>query len=900
MLLAALVIMGLPVAVGAQLATIGSQADARGILTDVDLLGIEIAPMQGLPNVDVYSTDDSASDTTTTLAVSAGGVVDASVITTTASVDPATPSGSAQATVEDLAVLDLGLTNLLEIGTLDTSVAVDCEGEVSVSSTLTDLLVAGLPVLDVDLSGEIAPNSHVDLDYLGVEVGTVVLNEVVLDTDARGVTARAAHIYLGDTLQELVDVLDPLGLGTFDGLLELAGLDIVVGETHASVACGELVTIDELPVEPFQLPVTPVLDFSTGTTAGDLLTIPLSIINPAAEPITVTELTASLPPTVELVAFDGFAPSGSNLGLTDALGLNTNNPRETVVTLNADVAAGDTISGTITVRIVAEGPIHMDARIQTTASNVRTGLTGDLRDADNDGIGDPDDNCVITPNPDQEDLDGDGIGDVCDPDIDGDGLTNVEEETVHDTDPRDPDSDDDGLDDGREVTDTNTDPGDPDSDDDGLSDGEEVLTVGTDPGDPDTDDGSVSDGDEVAQGTNPRDNPGDDIIEGPRPGDPLADPPPAPEPGQDNPGPDPGPQPDGEPQGGLESEPSQSPESEPAEQADGPQTEEPEPDGQNPAMGPNAAVLSGERLSGADRITTAIEVATATFNDAPAVVLARSDDFADALAASTLAVEVGAPILLTPPTVLDSRVLLEIERLGAETVYLMGGTAALSEDVESTLRNAELETIRLAGASRFHTAVLIAEEVVELGGPVDHAIVARADAFADALGSANLATAVRAPILMTATDELTGVTRDALDTLLEDGDQVYVAGGVAALQTDIDRTLEADGLDPMRVAGATRYSTALAFVELSQEMTQENGTLWLASGEDFPDALTAAVGVHRLGGSLSLVNPVDLMASPAVAEYVTGRGDTLDRVLLVGGDSAVSPAVAQQIMELMT
>lgn len=34
-------------------------------------------------------------------------------------------------------------------------------------------------------------------------------------------------------------------------------------------------------------------------------------------------------------------------------------------------------------------------------------------DADDDGDGDVCDNCVDTPNPDQEDTDGDGIGDAC-------------------------------------------------------------------------------------------------------------------------------------------------------------------------------------------------------------------------------------------------------------------------------------------------------------------------------------------------------------------------------------------------------------------------------------------------------------------------------------------------------
>ena len=41
-----------------------------------------------------------------------------------------------------------------------------------------------------------------------------------------------------------------------------------------------------------------------------------------------------------------------------------------------------------------------------------------------DGIGDACDNCKVDPNEDQKDTDGDGSGDVCDPDPDGDGVTN--------------------------------------------------------------------------------------------------------------------------------------------------------------------------------------------------------------------------------------------------------------------------------------------------------------------------------------------------------------------------------------------------------------------------------------------------------------------------------------------
>ena len=118
--------------------------------------------------------------------------------------------------------------------------------------------------------------------------------------------------------------------------------------------------------------------------------------------------------------------------------------------------------------------------VSSNGFDFRTGYGRISLDADMDSFNHDDDNCVLTSNIEQLDLDTDGQGDACDADIDGDGLSNIEESALG-TDSLLTDTDNDSLTDYDEVMAYFTDPLLEDSDVDGLTDGAEVFTYSTNP-----------------------------------------------------------------------------------------------------------------------------------------------------------------------------------------------------------------------------------------------------------------------------------------------------------------------------------------------------------------------------------------------------------------------------------
>ncbi|MHB8467209.1 MAG: cell wall-binding repeat-containing protein, partial [Acidimicrobiales bacterium] len=186
------------------------------------------------------------------------------------------------------------------------------------------------------------------------------------------------------------------------------------------------------------------------------------------------------------------------------------------------------------------------------------------------------------------------------------------------------------------------------------------------------------------------------------------------------------------------------------------------------------------RIGGLNRVGTAIKVSQSGFpaaHSAPAAVLARADDFADALVGTPLAVAKGGPLLLTPGAALDPDTLAELQRVlpAGATVYVLGREGAISTSVSDQLTAAGFVVVRYGGDNRFGTAVIVAHT-----GLADPASVLEATGrnFPDAVTAGAAAAKVHGAVLLTEGSSQDGTTASYLSS--HPGDTRYAVGGPAA------------------------------------------------------------------------------------------------------------------------
>lgn len=326
------------------------------------------------------------------------------------------------------------------------------------------------------------------------------------------------------------------------------------------------------------------------------------------------------------------------------------------------------------------------------------------------------------------------------------------------------------------------------------------------------------------------------------------------------------------------------------------------------------------RIYGADRFDTAVKVSKTIWPmtdlwgayqnpmggndpyDPECIVISNGLNWPDALAGSAFAAAADGVLLLTRPDSLPVTTAAEMKRLmtmayGLDPagisyygmkVYILGGTAAVNQQVEDQIAAMDGvgEVVRLSGGTRYETAVEVGSEFVDfigLGTPATAFVVGGANPW-DALAASPVAAYAGAPVLLSGKSDVPTATIDFLtDNAIE---RVVVVGGLSTLDATAFAELDAAVVDVERVAGATRYETAMDIAQWGvDEAGMDAGSVVLASGTSFADGLAAAPISWYSAGPMLLTRPDYLVDE--VYDFFEANGMPSSGSYVVGGPAAV-------------
>ena len=301
------------------------------------------------------------------------------------------------------------------------------------------------------------------------------------------------------------------------------------------------------------------------------------------------------------------------------------------------------------------------------------------------------------------------------------------------------------------------------------------------------------------------------------------------------------------------------------------------------------AELSLTRISGKGRSETAVQAAAILkaelgVSQFDRIIIANGLNFADALAGSYLAAVKSAPILLYSGAA--SIALNEAcikENLSADgVVYLLGGSAAVPDEVENSLKASGIKVERLKGKDRYKTNLEILKEAgVQPGSEI---LVATGLNFADSLS----ASATGKPILLV-NGKGSSLSADQREYLTRyGGGKITILGGNGAVSAGIEGELRGYG-EVKRLSGKTRYNTS---TKIAEEYFGVVDTVVIAYGNNFPDGLC--------GGPVAYAMNAPLILTQAGQESVAAAYISDNPVLkgcVLGGTAAISEDTVKKLFQ---
>lgn len=262
---------------------------------------------------------------------------------------------------------------------------------------------------------------------------------------------------------------------------------------------------------------------------------------------------------------------------------------------------------------------------------------------------------------------------------------------------------------------------------------------------------------------------------------------------------------------------------------------------------PSSEGMIVERLSGSNRYSTAVAVSRSGWSTSKYVFIANGERFPDALTGAPLASIYNAPLLLSRQNKIEDTTLKEIERLQSTHVTILGGELAISNDVFHLFSQLGYQVRRIGGRDRYHQAALVADEIRRHKGDNQDAFLATGQEFADAMSISPIAADKQQAIYLTRPNALNEHVINSVPKVKN----WIIIGGPVAISAQTENDLKDYGGNVIkRFSGRDRYDVNQQIINYYDSQ----GHAYIASGQSFPDALTASLLANVQRSSLLLVN----------------------------------------------
>lgn len=199
--------------------------------------------------------------------------------------------------------------------------------------------------------------------------------------------------------------------------------------------------------------------------------------------------------------------------------------------------------------------------------------------------------------------------------------------------------------------------------------------------------------------------------------------------------------------------------------------------------------------------------------------------------------------------------------------------------------------MHVEGATRFETAIQASKQAFPTG--LDPAgartvIIATGRNWPDALGGTSLAGALDCPVLLV--DTLTMPGEVMAEMLRLGAAKAIILGGESAVGAPVEMalTMRLGAGNVERIAGGSRYETADAVARrvITTMGAAYDGTAFVATGANFPDALAAAPLAAAKGWPLFLADPAGGLSANTISSMAG-----VNNVIILGGTGVVTQEV---------